>query len=66
MPFKSKAQRRLFYAMKNRGEMSQKTIDHWEESTPNKIPEKVPHKKESSFYERGKIAVLRLFGLVSR
>lgn len=66
MPFRSASQRRLFYAMKNRGEMDQKTINHWEDSTPDKLPEHVSHKKESSFYERGKIAVLRLFGLVSR
>lgn len=65
MPFKSKAQRRLFYAMKNRGEMSQKTINHWEESTPDKIPEKVHHKKESA-YNQGKFAALEQLGLVSR
>lgn len=40
MPFKSKAQRRLFHALKNRGEMSQKTIDKWERETKDKsLPE---------------------------
>lgn len=41
MPFRSKAQRRLFYAKKDRGEMSQDKIDEWEEETPAKIPERV-------------------------
>lgn len=41
MPFQSKAQRRKFYAMKNRGEMDQKTIDEWESETPKGIPERV-------------------------
>lgn len=41
MPFKSKAQRRKFYALKAEGKMDQKTIDEWESKTPNRIPEKV-------------------------
>ena len=44
MPFKSKAQVRKFYAMKNRGEMSQKTIDRWEKHTKKPISE-LPEKK---------------------
>lgn len=40
MPFKSKAQRRKFYALKSKGKMSQKTIDEWESETPSKLPEK--------------------------
>ena len=40
MPFQSKAQRRKFYALKARGEMDQKTIDEWEEETPDNIPER--------------------------
>ena len=40
-PFKSKAQRRKFYAMKAEGKMDQKTIDEWEEETPKDIPEKL-------------------------
>jgi hypothetical protein len=41
MPFVSKAQRRKFYAMKNRGEISDETIKHWEELTPKDLPERV-------------------------
>jgi hypothetical protein len=48
MPFKSKAQRRLFYAKMNRGEISKKTIDEWEKDTPKNIPER---KKEASMDE---------------
>jgi hypothetical protein len=39
--FKSKSQRRKFYALKARGEMDQKTIDEWEKDTPKKIPERL-------------------------
>ena len=48
-PFKSKAQRRKFYAMKAEGKMEQKTIDEWEEETPENIPEKVA----KPLYEKG-------------
>jgi hypothetical protein len=41
MPFKSKAQRRKFYALKSEGKMDQKTIDEWEKDTPKKLPEKI-------------------------
>lgn len=41
MPFKSKAQRRLFYALKQRGLMSQKTIQRWEDKTPKRVPERL-------------------------
>ena len=43
MPFKSESQRRLFYAKMNRGELSAKTIKHWEEHTSKekKLPERV-------------------------
>jgi len=46
MPFKSEAQRRKFYAMKARGEISQKTIDEWEHNTPKNIPKRVRPKKK--------------------
>ena len=36
MPFKSEAQRRLFYAKARRGEMSPATIKKWEKHTPDK------------------------------
>jgi hypothetical protein len=43
MPFKSKAQRRLFYALAARGEISEEKVKEWEDATPkNKpLPEKV-------------------------
>jgi len=50
MPFKSKAQRRKFYALKAEGKMDQKTIDEWESKTPKNIPEK--KKKKASLTER--------------
>jgi hypothetical protein len=47
MPFKSKAQRRKFYALKAKGKMSQATIDEWESATgKKKLPEKVKKKKK--------------------
>jgi hypothetical protein len=36
MPFQSEAQRRLFHAKENRGEISHKTVHEWESSTKNK------------------------------
>lgn len=47
-PFKSKAQRRKFYALKAQGEMDQKTIDEWEKETPSKIPERLPKKSKTA------------------
>lgn len=43
MPFKSEAQRRLFYAKAERGEIPKKTVKEWEEETPKnkKLPERV-------------------------
>lgn len=47
MPFKSKAQRRLFWAKANKGEIPVKTVKEWEAHTKNKkLPE---HVKESSY-----------------
>jgi len=47
MPFKSKAQRRKFYAMASSGEISPKVVKEWEDATPKnkKLPEKVMKKK---------------------
>jgi len=46
MPFKSKAQRRKFYALKDKGKMSQATIDEWEKATKGKrLPERVKKKR---------------------
>src|SRR5512136_2201594 len=42
MPFKSKAQRRKFYAMANRGEISHAKVKEWERHTKGKkLPERV-------------------------
>lgn len=42
MPFKSKAQRRKFYAMARRGEISQKVVKEWERATRGKrLPERL-------------------------
>jgi hypothetical protein len=40
MPFKSRAQRGKFYAMESRGEISAKTVKHFEDATPKgkKLP----------------------------
>ena len=42
-PFKSQAQRRKFYAMASRGEISKSTVKKWEEHTPKdkKLPERL-------------------------
>lgn len=45
MPFKSKAQRRKFYAEKKKGNISQATIDEFERETPKKLPERKRKKK---------------------
>jgi hypothetical protein len=47
MPFKSKAQRRLFWAKVGRGEISKEKAEEWEHETPNKgkLPEKVKQPK---------------------
>lgn len=52
MPFKSQAQRRLFYAKKRRGEIAPATVKRWERHTPKgkKLPEKVtPQEKAATF-----------------
>ena len=44
-PFKSQAQRRKFYAMYEKGEISKKTLDEWESATGNKkLPKKLKKK----------------------
>lgn len=61
MPFRSEAQRRKFYAMSSRGEISPSTVSAWESATPKgkKLPERVVKKA----YETGYNAALRHFGL---
>lgn len=58
MPFKSQAQRRKFYAMEDRGEISTKTLNKWRAETPKgkKLPERV---KQAAFVdELKKIALV--------
>ena len=54
MPFKSKAQRRLFYAKADKGEIPRSTVKKWEKETPKdkELPEKVAFFK--GFSERMK------------
>lgn len=48
MPFRSQAQRRKFYAMADRGEISDSTVQEWESHTPKgkDLPERVSKKKK--------------------
>ena len=49
MPFKSEAQRRLFHAKAERGEISEKKVREWEHETPKKVKENLPyHVKKSA------------------
>ena len=45
MPFKSEAQRRKFYAMAERGEMSKGKVKEYEEETKGDLPERVEKKE---------------------
>lgn len=53
MPFKSKAQMRLFYAKAARGEMDPETVKQWQDETPNpkKLPEKLKTKPKRMIKE---------------
>jgi len=51
MPFKSEAQRRLFYAKADSGEIPMSTVKKWESHTPKgKLPEKVKKAELVSFF----------------
>lgn len=54
MPFKSKAQARLFWAKANRGEMPRKTAEEWARATPSikSLPERVTSKLSASTSSR--------------
>ncbi len=45
MPFKSKAQRRKFYATARRGEISEATVREFERKTKGSLPERVRKKR---------------------
>ncbi len=54
MPFKSASQRRKFYAMAERGEISKEEVNEYEEKTKGKLPERVKAKKKASEYIKRK------------
>lgn len=46
MPFKSEAQRRLFFAKMHRGEISRQKVDEWQKATGDRqLPERLHRKK---------------------
>lgn len=46
-PFKSESQRKKFYAMAKRGEISKKTLEKWEKETgKKKLPQRVKKSKK--------------------
>jgi hypothetical protein len=67
MPFKSKAQRRLFWAKVNRGEISEAKAKEWEHETKSKasLPEHVSKKEAavSHAYTLGIQTALTKLGL---
>jgi len=48
MPFRSEAQRRKFYAMSERGEISKKKVVEYESKTKRNLPERVPGAKSEA------------------
>lgn len=50
MPFQSEAQRRKFYAMAERGEISKEKVREYEEKTKGKLPERVEAKRKAAKY----------------
>lgn len=47
VPFKSEAQRRKFYAMAERGEISKGKVAEYEEKTKGDLPERVSKKSKA-------------------
>jgi hypothetical protein len=54
MPFASEAQRRKFYAMAERGEISKAKVKEYEEKTHGDLPERVKAKKKAKKYTESK------------
>lgn len=48
MPFKSKAQRRFFYAAAKRGDIPKSKVTEYEEKTRGDLPEKASEKNPKS------------------
>lgn len=57
MPFVSEKQRRLFHAMSDRGEISDTTVDRWEDETPK--GKKLPERVKKALYAEGCAHALR-------
>jgi hypothetical protein len=54
MPFVSEAQRRKFYAMSERGEISKAKVAEYEKETKGDLPERVKAKKKAQKYTESK------------
>jgi hypothetical protein len=54
MPFKSEAQRRKFYAMAERGEISRAKVREYEEETEGKLPKRTEAKRKAAKYIKQK------------
>jgi len=55
IPFKSKSQRRKFYTMLKRGEISKSKVEEWQRETKGKrLPERVKKKKTTKHTKRKK------------
>jgi hypothetical protein len=54
MPFQSEAQRRKFYAMAERGEISRDKVREYEEETEGKLPERIKAKRKATKYIKQK------------
>lgn len=54
MPFASEAQRRKFYAMAERGEISKAKVAEYEKETKGNLPERVKAKKKAQKYTESK------------
>lgn len=54
MPFASEAQRRKFYAMAERGEISKDKVREYEKETHGSLPERVKAKKKAKKYTESK------------
>ena len=54
MPFSSEAQRRKFYAMSERGEISKAKVAEYEKETKGSLPERVKAKRKAKKYTEAK------------
>jgi hypothetical protein len=54
MPFSSEAQRRKFYAMAERGEISKAKVAEYERKTKGDLPERVKAKEKAQKYTESK------------